>query len=140
MYPMSADIYYPTIQQGGYGNISKTWILDKTIVGSFTPAGSAIKEEVIPNVNVTQDKILLGRVKSDLRISDIEEANAITNIVVSNIRDRSSNEIYIETSGPRAGKSTIFEVASQEPHIGPYGSIDFYSVILRRSENQGVDV
>ena len=46
----------------------------------------------------------------------------------------------METSGPRSGKSTIFEVATQEPYVGPFGGIEYYNLVIRRSENQAVDV
>jgi hypothetical protein len=107
---------------------------------SFTPAGSAFKEEMKPNIDLTQDSLLLGRVKKDLRISSLDKMTAITNDVVTNIKDQNGNEIYVETAGTRAGKSTIFEVATIQPFVGPFGSIDHYRVVLRRSENQGVNV
>ena len=140
MFPMLADVYYPIVEQGAYGNVSKTWVLDKTIAGNFTPAGSATKEEVEPNISITQNVLLICRVKSDLRISTREDNNAITNIILTNIRNANGEQIYMETAGPRVGKSTIFEVATQEPQIGPFGSAEYYKVVLRRSENQGVDV
>ena len=139
-FPMQADVFYPVIDQGSYGSVTKQWILDKIIVGNFTHAGAALKEEVVPNVNITKDVILVCRIKSDIRISTREANNALTNIVVSNIKNSSGQEIYVETAGPRSGKSTIFEVATQEPHLNPFGTIDYYKLVLRRSENQGVDV
>jgi hypothetical protein len=137
---MQADIYHPVVDQGAYGNVKKTWILDRTIACQFAPAGTAWKEEVVPNVNITQDKILLGRVKTDIRLSSLQAKNAITNVIITNIKDKNCNEIYIETVGPRAGKSTIFEIASQEPYIGPFGNVEYYKVVIRRSENQASDV
>ncbi|NCW13534.1 MAG: hypothetical protein EBV82_10355, partial [Chitinophagia bacterium] len=104
------------------------------------PAGTAFKEEVTPNVNITQDKILLGRVKTDIRMSSVEGRNSITNIIITNIKDKNCNEIYTETSGPRAGKSTIFEIATQDPFAGPFGNVEYYKLIIRRSENQAVDI
>ncbi|NDB85304.1 MAG: hypothetical protein EB127_21770, partial [Alphaproteobacteria bacterium] len=139
-FPMQADVYHPVVEQGTYGNIKKTWVLDRTIACSFTAAGSAFKEEVIPNVNITQDKLLVGRCRTDVRISSIDAKNSITNVIITNIKDKNCNEIYIETSGPRAGKSTIFEIAKQEPFVGPFGGIEYYSLVIRRSENQAVDV
>ena len=59
---------------------------------------------------------------------------------MSNIRDSSGNAIHLETSGPRAGKSTIFEIATQEPFVGPFGGIEYYKLVLRRSENQAADI
>ena len=140
MFPMEADIYHPIVEQGALGNVKKTWVLDRTVGCSFAPAGSAFKEEVTPNVNITQDKLLIGRVREDIRISDRDANNAITNVIVTNIRDKNCNPIYVETSGPRAGKSTIFEVATNDPFVGPFGSVEYFKVVLRRSENQGADV
>ncbi len=140
MFPMQADVFYPLIQQGEYGSVSKQWMLDKVIVGNFTHAGAAMKEEVVPNVAVTRDVILVCRIKSDIRVSTREANNAITNILVTNIRNSTGTELYVETAGPRVDKSTLFEVATQEPHIGPFGDIEYYNLVLRRSENQGVDL
>jgi hypothetical protein len=140
MFPMQADIYYPIVEQGSLGNVKKTWILDKSVAVSFTPAGSAFKEEVIPNVNITKDNLLIGRTKNDVRISSRESNNAVTNVIITNIKDKNCNPIYVETSGPRVGKSTIFEIAAQDPFTGPFGNVEYYRIVLRRSENQAVDV
>jgi hypothetical protein len=140
IFPLEADIFHPIVDQGAYGNVKKTWVLDRSVACNFSSAGTAGKEEIKPNVAITKDILLIGRIKSDLRISSRSEQNAITNVVVSNIRDKNCNPIYIETSGPRAGKSTIFEIASQEPFVGPFGSVEYYNVVLRRSENQAVDL
>jgi hypothetical protein len=140
VFPMQADVFYPIVEQGTYGNLKKQWILDRTIVCNLTPAGSAFGEEVKPKVNIVQEGLLMGRTKTDIRISTQESNNSITNIIVTNIRDRSGNPIHLETSGPRAGKSTIFEVATNEPYVGPFGSVEHYNLVLRRSENQAVDL
>jgi hypothetical protein len=73
-------------------------------------------------------------------MSSLEAKNSITNVIVTNIRDQNGSEIYLETSGPRSGKSTIFEIATQDPFVGPFGSTEYYKLIIRRSENQAVDV
>jgi hypothetical protein len=137
---MQADIFYPDVEQSAYGNITKTWKLDRKIACSFNPAGTAFKEEVTPNVDLTFDSLLIGRGRGDIRVSSLQESFSITNIVVSNISDKNGNEIYVETAGPRKGKSTIFEVATIQPFNGPFGSIEYYKIILRRSENQGTTV
>lgn len=140
IFPMQADIYYPIVEQGTYGNVKKTWILDKTIACNFNIVGLAGREEVKPNVNITQENILLGRTKNDIRISDLDVSNAITNVIISNIRDKNERHIYVETSGARAGKSTIYEIASQDPIVGPFGDVEYFKLVIRRSENQAVDL
>jgi hypothetical protein len=103
-------------------------------------AGTAWKEEVKPNINITQDGLLMGRVKDDIRFSSRDAGNAITNVIITNIRDKNCNPLYVETSGPRAGKSTIFEVATNEPFAGPFGNVEYFKLVVRRSENQAADV
>lgn len=140
IYPLLADVYYPVVEQGAYGNVKKQWILDKTVACNFAAVGSAGKEEVKPNVNITKEVILAGRTRQDIRVSSREDAMSITNVIITNIRDASCTPIYLETSGTRAGKSTIFEVASQEPTVGAFGTIDYFKLTIRRSENQAADV
>jgi hypothetical protein len=139
-YPLLADIYYPSVEQGAYGNVSKVWMLDATLACFFGPAGRKYMQEVKPNVQITQNSSLVGRTRSDIRISSRAAASAITNIIITNIRDTSGTPVYVETAGPRAGKSTIFEIATNDPIVGPFGKIEYYKVVIRRSENQGVDV
>lgn len=140
VYPMLADIYYPIVEQGAYGNLSKQWILDRSVACNFAPAGRAASEEVTPNVNITKDVILLGRVRSDVRVSSHNGRNSVTNIVITNIRTAAQDDIYLETSGPRDGRSTLFEIATNEAIVGPFGNVEYYKVVLRRSENQANDI
>ena len=139
-FPMQADIFYPIVEQGAYGNVKKTWILDRTIACNFSAAGLKFKQEVVPDLNITQNKMLIGRCKTDLRISSQDSNNSLTNVIITNIKDQNCNEIYIETAGPRVGKSTIFEIATQDPFAGPFGNVEYYKIIIRRSENQAVDL
>jgi hypothetical protein len=139
MYPMKADVYYPIVEQGAYGNVTKTWIFNKTVVCNFSKDGT-VEEEVKPNVNITLKKVLTGRTKKDIRISQENNADAITNVVITNIRTRTDVPLYIETSGIRAGKSTIYEIESQSPIIGPFGDPEYYALAIRRSENQSSDI
>jgi hypothetical protein len=136
---MKADIYYPIVEQGAYGDVKKQWVYNKTITCNFTEPGR-IEEEVKPNVNITLKKTLVGRVKKDVRIAEDNTKGSITNVIITNIRDRNDNPIYLETAGPRSGFSTIYEIETQNPVVGPFGSIEYYSLIVRRSENQATDL
>jgi hypothetical protein len=140
LYPIQADIFYPEVAQGAYGSVSKSWMKDRTLVCSLGPAGSRFREELNPNVDINLESLLVGRFKEDIRFSKDQKGKAMTNIVISNVKDRNCQEIYVEPSGPRKNQSTIFEVATVTPHVGPLGKVEYYKVILRRSENQAVDV
>jgi hypothetical protein len=140
MFPMLADIYYPVVEQAAYGNLKKQWVLDRTVACYLSSGTGKTKEEIITNVKIDKEIVLTGRVKLDLRISTQQERHSMTNILITNVRLPSSKTIYMETSGPRSGQGTIYEVASQEPLVGPTNNVDFYKILLRRSENQAVDV
>lgn len=138
MFPMQADVYYANFEDSPYGGQSKVWVLDRTIAGNFVAAGAETKEELVVNIDLTQESLMLGRVKSDIRLSQRNVSNALTNVIVTNIKDVNGNVIYSESAGPRDDEPTIYEVATQQPVMGAFGKVDHYRLVLRRSENQGV--
>lgn len=137
-YPLLADIYYPIVEQGPYGNVSKTWVLDKTIACSFNPPSTRFKEDINSEAMLKIDNSLIGRVRTDITQSSQGGSYSLTNIVITNIRDTDGNIIYNESAGPRSGLSSIFEIATFNAIVGPFGKLDYYKVIIRRSENQAV--
>lgn len=138
MYPMLADVYYPIIDQGLFGEIKKEWVFDRTIVCNATPVGGAGQEDIKPEVFLQYENKLVVRAKTDLRISSNNTRDATTNILVTNIRNANGQIIYKETAGPRSGKGTIYEVGTLEPFVGPFGSIEYFKMLWRRTENQAV--
>ena len=71
MFPMLADVYYPITDTTAYGNVKKTWVLNKTIACSFNEAGVSYKEDIKPDPDIKTEMLLLGRVMRDIRISSI---------------------------------------------------------------------
>jgi hypothetical protein len=139
MYPMKADLYYATIKQNEYGQPKKTWIYDRTIICNATPVGGASKEEIKPELFLQNIGQLIARTQLDPRVSSHESNNSMTNILVTNIRNANDVPIYKETTGPRSGRATIYEFGTVEPFVGPFGDIQYYKILWRRSENQSVD-
>jgi hypothetical protein len=135
---MKADIYYPIITQNQYGQPNKEWVFDRTVVCNATTVGGAGTDELKPEVFLQYDGKLVARSKSDIRISGDGTNNAVSNILVTNIRNASDTLIYKETAGPRMGRGTIYEVGTIEPFINPFGNIEYYRMLWRRTENQAV--
>lgn len=140
IYPMKADIYYPIVSQGAYGDIKRTWVFDKTVACNFGPAGSAGVEDVKPNVNITTKNELIGRTRKDIRFGDQDGKYYITNVILTNIRTSNDNSIYNETAGPRSGKPTMFEITKLDPILGAFGEVEYYKLVICRSENQAVEI
>lgn len=136
-YPLQAHLYYPMIEQSAYGDVRKDWIFDRNVHCNLEPAGSSIKEELDPNVLVLRDQMLIGRFKEDIRTSLFEENFETTNILITNVVDKNCELVYKETGGPRSEKGTLYEVATIQPFMNPFGRVEYYKVILKRSENQG---
>lgn len=137
-YPLLADIYYPRITQGLYNEVKKEWIFDKTIPLYAVSYSGRNKQELGTEAYLQYEKDLLGRSRTDIRFSSQEQANADTNILITNIRNNNKELVYKETSGPRSGKGTIYEIATIEPFVGLFGDIEYYNFVLRRTENQDV--
>jgi len=138
MYPMKADIYYPIINQTQYGQATKTWVFDRTIICNATSVGGAGTEDIKPETFLQYENKLISRTQNDPRLSSNNVNNATTNILVTNIRSANDSLIYKETAGPRSGRGTIYEIATVEPFTGPFGSIEYYKMLWRRTENQTV--
>lgn len=140
IYPMLADIYYAIITQSQNGQIKKQWILDRTIACNATPIGGIRgADEIDPKAFLEHSNELIVRAKTDLRISSKDDSSAITNILVTNVRDRHNNLLYKETAGVRSGKGTMYEVAGLEPIVGPFGPIEYYKMLWKRTDSQAVD-
>lgn len=138
IYPMKADVYYPIITQNSYGQANKEWVFDRTIVCNASTIGGAGDVELKPEVFLQYDGKLIARSKSDIRTSSNNAENAITNILITNIRTSTDLVVYKETAGPRAGRGTIYEVGTLEPFVGPFGDIEYFKMLWRRTENQTV--
>lgn len=138
IYPMLADIYYPIVNQGVYGEVKKEWVLDRTVACNATSIGGAGKEDVKPEMFLQYENKLIARTRTDLRISSRKSHEATTNILVTNIRSANGELLYKETAGPRSGKGTIYEIGTIEPYVNPFGQIEYYKILLRRTESQAV--
>lgn len=138
IFPLKADIYYPIITQNQYGQPNKAWVFDRTIAINTNSSGGQGTEDIKAAEFLQNENKLIGRSRSDIRISSNNSNNAITNILITNIRSSDNSLIYKETAGPRNGKGTIYEIATVDPFVGPFGSIEYFKILLRRTENQTV--
>lgn len=136
LYPFFADVYYPTVTQTPSGKIRKEWTLDKTIVCNAASVGGAGKEDIRPEVFVQYEGKLIARSKQDIRNSENGTNYSPTNILVTNIRNCDNTLIYKETSGPRSNQGSVYELATIEPFVGPFGTIEYYKMLWRKTENQ----
>jgi hypothetical protein len=118
--------------------VQKEWVLDRTIACNATSVGGAGKEDIKPDLFLQYENKLIARSKTDLRTTSRQSKEAITNIIITNIRFGNGELIYKETAGPRAGKGTIYEIGTLEPQVGPFNNVEYHKMLWRRTENQAV--
>jgi hypothetical protein len=140
MFPLLADIYYPIVSQSAYGDVSKKWVLDRSVAIQVGKQRTKGRSQIPTGVELLQDSILIGRARVDLRYGSQGDSHPMTDVLITNIRTAMGDPVYNETSGPRNGRTTLFELKTTEPTVGPFGEVEFFSLVIKRSENQGVDV
>lgn len=138
IFPLYADIYYPSISQSLYGQIEKTWAFDRTVVINAEPYGASGKQKVEPSLITEYKDVLSGRSKTDLRITANGDREDVSNVLVTNIRDIEENLVFYETSGAREGEGTVYELATIDPLIGPFKKIEHFQIVLRKTERQEI--
>lgn len=136
LYPFFADVYYPTVTQTPSGKIKKEWTLDQTIICNAANVGGAGAEEIKPEAFIQHEGKLIARAKLDIRITENGTRQSATNVLITNIRNCEGNVIYQETAGPRAGEGSVYELGTIEPFVGPFGTIEYYKMLWRKTDNQ----
>lgn len=134
MYPMIADIYYPTVEQNAIGEMERTWRFDRQI------RCSAIKERPSSRMaNAMQaqrfieyDFSLDFRTDEDILISSDDEVYAVSDVVLTNIRDSAGTLVWFE----KTNYPTSFEVRNIEPMFDPFHNLFGYRIYLKRSDAQ----
>lgn len=141
-FPLKADIYYPQESQDEYGAINKKWDFDQTIGCSFHGILEKSSDKNFGYEETNEhfymlDTILYGRFKKDPRKSSSGLYYPVSNVLIVNVRGACDNNPYfIETDGDYVGEPTIFEIKTCQPFINPFGNIEYYKMVINRSDRQ----
>lgn len=130
---MSMDVYYSTESQDDLGIEQKTWSLDQTLLGYAEILGAVEKDGIKGGKFFEYEDKLIGRTKKDPRVSLEGLYYPITNIIITDIKDKRTNtSLYVEEEG----KSVIYEILSVEPYVNPWNEIEYYKIFFNRSDRQ----
>lgn len=134
LFPMTADLYYPSEEQDSIGQIVNTWQYDRTIPCSAIKErpSSAISNSVTNMKFYDIDYQLDFRTPENISLSEDEKDYMYTDIVITNIQDPQGNYPWTEPSG----NPTRFEIEAIEPLFDPFHVVFGYRVRLRRSDDQ----
>lgn len=135
-FPLKADVYYAVNQQDDFGDISKQWSYDQTINLSLSMSTNYKDQNIQPAQMFFVQDMLNGKCKVDPRISSDGSPFSMTDVLLTNIRGVDNEPIYVETAGARVGLSTVYELTGLLPHNGPFGKVDYYKIVIARSDAQ----
>lgn len=135
-YPLKADIYYATESQNDFGEIDREWELDRVIRVDMNMSTNYKDQQVQPDQFFWIQDMLNGMTPTDIRVSEGGTLYSLTNIIITNIRNTQDVVTYSESAGERAGSPTLYEVSGLLPHSDPWGNVDYYKLVLKRSELQ----
>jgi hypothetical protein len=128
LYTTEFSVYYSRQSQDEYGKVNRTWVLDRTERGYVK---TLTNHYGVDQQNVMRGEIR-GKTEEDLRIDSDGNLYPVTEILVT-ITDP---PIYIETAGPRKGLTTMYEVRTSTPVVGPFGEVLHFEITLARSIDQ----
>lgn len=126
-------VYYSTQSQDlVYGTVTRTWVFDRVERGKIKQSRSKMYSVSTQN---TWDDVLVGQTEEDLRIDSAGNLYAPSEVLVT-----FAHPHLIDTSGPRKGLATTYELRASSPVEGPFGEVLHFDVELVRSIDQGVDL
>ena len=139
-FPMECDIYYASEDQDKYGKINKKWTLENTLsCALYTPNDKKADDFRFEDQKFFKlDGFVVGRTKQDPRKTDTESYYPMSHILITNIRGGGCEDqlLFYESTETYEQKPTIFELRSCQPYVGPYSTIEYFKLVLERSDTQ----
>lgn len=133
-YPMSADVYYATQTQNDFGEIVRSWDMDRTIKCSAVKPILRNPNFVYPSTSLEYDITINFRTNEDIQVSSDNSVYRVTDIIISNIRDTAGNIIWKED----ANNPTIFEINAVEPMFDISSVVMGHKIMCVRADNQAL--
>lgn len=141
LFPMLCDVYYATDEQNQYGMMDKTWTIDESVPCSFFLNKS---RENHKDFKFSDEKFyrmetrISGRTRRDVRQSSYGVYYPLSHILITNIRGGTCGDelFFYETTEAYEKVPTVFTIMMNQPFIGPYPSINYFSLELERSDVQ----
>jgi len=144
LYPMTADIYYSVEVQSEYGNMTRTWQLDRKVDCSAISAVTGLldAELKVRDKSFNYDSSIFFRTNEDIRKKSDGKYYPITATAVTNFRDPNGDPVWINSENLKTKAETVktkYEVKTIVPSFDMFHNIGMYRVFLTRSANQKWD-
>jgi len=145
LFPMTADIYYAQTTQQDYGNISKSWVFNREVSCSMISdlSNKAFNAELrTKGGDFIYDSNAFFRTPEDLRKDSNGTYYPITAIAITNIKDPSGNNVWINgqnltnSAGPI---KTKYELKTIIPTFDYNHNLRHFRIFISKSQIQRWD-
>jgi len=142
LFPMTADIYYATTVQQDYGNVSKTWVFDRTvncsIISDLSSRGFS-GELKTKGTDFIYDSNAFFRTKEDIRKKSNGMYFPITAIAITNIKDPAGNDVWINGQNLINSANVVktkYEVKTIVPTFDYNHNLRHFRIFISKSQVQ----
>jgi hypothetical protein len=142
LFPMTADVYYATTTQQDYGNVSKTWVFDRTvdcsIISDLSSRGFA-GELKTKGTDFIYDSNAFFRTKQDIRKKSNGVYFPITAIAITNIKDPDGNDVWINGQNLTNSADVVktkYEVKTVVPTFDYNHNLRHFRIFISKSQVQ----
>jgi len=141
LFPMTADIYYAETKQADYGNITKSWVFDRTVKCSVITeqSGDMVGELKTKGTDFVYDSSAFFRTPEDIRKKSNGKYYPITSISITNIKDAAGTNVWINGSNMPNSASPVptkYEVKTIVPTFNYDNTLRYLRVFISKSQNQ----
>jgi hypothetical protein len=145
LFPMTAEIYYAQTTQQDYGNISKSWVFDRSVNCSMISdlSNKSFSGELrTKGGDFIYESNAFFRTPEDLRKDSSGTYHPITAIAITNIKDTAGNDVWINgqnlTNSAGAIK-TKYELKTIIPTFDYNHNLRHFRIFISKSQIQRWD-
>jgi hypothetical protein len=145
LFPMTAEIYYAQTTQQDYGNISKSWVFDRSVNCSMISdlSNKSFSGELrTKGGDFIYESNAFFRTPEDLRKDSSGTYHPITAIAITNIKDPAGNDVWINgqnlTNSAGAIK-TKYELKTIIPTFDYNHNLRHFRIFISKSQIQRWD-
>jgi hypothetical protein len=139
LYSMQLTIAYSTLRQTELGKIEHNWETNQqTLRGYANVMGTVDLKPLRAEREYLYKKQLNARTKVDPRIDAQGNYHPITEMLVLDIT-ADGKSLWTHDQAELAGRPLLHDVLSVEPFVNPWNEIEYYKLLLTRSENQHLE-
>jgi hypothetical protein len=143
LFPMTASVYYSLTTQSDYGNIVKSWVVNREVKCSMISEMSTRSfsgELKTKGTDFIYDSNAFFRTPEDIRKDSTGKYHSITSVAIAGIKDPSGEIVWVNgenkknESGP---VSTKYEIKTVVPTFDYDHNLRHWRVYLSKAQIQG---